>query len=294
MGYGFKAGYSGMVVSGGSLKVNAEAGATVSVTKDGRTKTKTAGLDGVAFFTGLTSGDWLITMTDGERITQKTVTIDADFEVIITFFSATINVTYPAGSVCTATDGVTTFTAPDTSGSWACVVPNTGTWTFAVAGKGWTDSVEIAKDGDTVSVDLTAHWYYRDGDTRDAITGGWQQTKYYSLNAGTVSFISSAIALVANTNCGATVVTTGKVTIAEDTLCAEVGLSSGSGQVYVGVCDGISNISPMTQACVEMQAGVVNVVRLDVSGLKGQTVNVFVLFIARASGGVVVGRVYGE
>jgi hypothetical protein len=37
-------------------------------------------------------------------------------------------VSYPAGSTCTASNGTTTLTAPDTSGNWVCKVPNAGTW----------------------------------------------------------------------------------------------------------------------------------------------------------------------
>ena len=51
----------------------------------------------------------------------------------VALFAATIHVTYPAGSTCTATDGVTTIPAPDSSGTWDCIVSNTGTWTVTIA-----------------------------------------------------------------------------------------------------------------------------------------------------------------
>ena len=35
-----------------------------------------------------------------------------------TSFSATISITYPAGSTCTVTNYKKTWTAPNTSGSW--------------------------------------------------------------------------------------------------------------------------------------------------------------------------------
>lgn len=59
---------------------------------------------------------------------------------------AFIVVTYPAGSTCTASDGTTTLTAPDTSGSWVCKVPNAGTWTVSC-----TDGTDTA----TASVSIT-------------------------------------------------------------------------------------------------------------------------------------------
>ena len=72
-------------------------------------------------------------------------------------FAATINVTYPAGSTCSATDGTTTLTAPDTGGSWACVVPNTGTWTVTCTDgtSTATMSVSITEDGQSKTTSLT-------------------------------------------------------------------------------------------------------------------------------------------
>lgn len=142
--------------TGGTLMVTAPAGVTVTVSKDGKTKTKTSGADGLAVFKGLKSGQWTLTITDGEQTAQKTVTITADYSTAITFFAATINVTYPAGSTCTATDGVTTLTAPDTSGTWACIVDNAGTWTFtAVKGELTNSAVVNATEETTYSAYLT-------------------------------------------------------------------------------------------------------------------------------------------
>lgn len=141
--YGFGSGSGG---TGAKLTVTAPAGCTVTVAKEGKTKTKVADSSGAAVFKGLSSGVWTITITDGEQTAQKTVTITADYTAEITFFSATIHVTYPAGSVCTATDGVTTLTAPDTSGTWECIVPNAGTWTVSVNDT-VSDSVEIVAEG---------------------------------------------------------------------------------------------------------------------------------------------------
>ena len=135
--------------SGGTLTVTAPAGCTVTVSKDGKTKTKTAGADGVAVFKGLATGQWTLSITDGEQTAQKTVTITADYTTAITFFAATIHVTYPAGSTCTATDGVTTIHAPDTSGTWDCVVPNAGTWTVTIANGEDVGSVAVEVQQET-------------------------------------------------------------------------------------------------------------------------------------------------
>ena len=146
--------------SGGTLTVKAPVGATVTVSKDGKTKTKTAGADGVAVFKGLSSGDWLLSITDGTQTAQKTVTITADYTTEITFFAATIHVTYPAGSTCTATDGVTIIPAPDDSGTWDCVVENAGTWTVSLD-SGLAETIDVTTSGETYTID---RWYlYEDG-----------------------------------------------------------------------------------------------------------------------------------
>ena len=157
--------------SGGTLTVTAPAGCTVTVSKDGKVKTKTAGADGVAVFKGLSTGQWTVTITGGSQTAQKTVTITADYSTAITFFSATIHVTYPAGSTCTATDGVTTLHAPDTSGTWDCVVPNAGTWTVSLD-SGFAETVDVTTSGETYTVNK---WpIFSKGEVKSG--GSWQST----------------------------------------------------------------------------------------------------------------------
>lgn len=71
-------------------------------------------------------------------------------------FSATINITYPAGSTCTSTNGTTTLTAPNTSGTWACIVPYSGTWTISCTNgtKTVNSVVSITTNGQSVSVSI--------------------------------------------------------------------------------------------------------------------------------------------
>lgn len=156
--------------TGCTLTITAPAGATVTVSKDGKTKTKNSGASGVVVFKGLETGTWTITITNGTDAATKTVEIKADYETQIGFFSATINITYPAGLACTATDGVTTLTAPDTSGTWACVVPNAGTWTVSLS-SGFAEKVTVAVTGESHTINK---WYvYKDGDQYTDLTGGW-------------------------------------------------------------------------------------------------------------------------
>lgn len=164
--------------SGGKLTVTTPgAGITVTAARDGKTKTRVSGADGTAVFKGLESGDWVLTITDGERTSVPvSITIKTDYATALTFFTATINVSYPEGSSCTATDGVTTLTAPDTSGTWACVVPNAGTWTVTATdgSESKSETAEITTDGQSVSVSIDYGFdLYKAGDERIAVTGGW-------------------------------------------------------------------------------------------------------------------------
>ena len=168
---------TGPGISGGALTVTTPgAGITVTAARDGKTKTRVSGADGTAVFKGMESGDWAIAITDGSQTAQKTVAVTTDYAVALTFFAATINVSYPAGSVCTATDGVTTLTAPDTGGTWACVVPNAGTWTVTATdgSESKSETAEITTDGQSVSVSIDYGFdLYKAGDERIAVTGGW-------------------------------------------------------------------------------------------------------------------------
>ena len=163
--------------TGATLTVTAPAGCTVTVSKDGKTKTKAAGADGVAVFKGLESGEWTLTITSGSQTSTKTVSIIADYSTAIAFFSATINITYPAGSTCTATDGTINLDAPDTSGTWICIVPNAGTWTISSSStdgsKTSSRDVSITESGQSESATISyIYWAFDEGNSVD-YTGGW-------------------------------------------------------------------------------------------------------------------------
>lgn len=198
--YGFGGGSGG---TGATLTVTAPAGCTVTVSKDGKSKTKVAGADGKAVFKGLETGEWTITITDGEQTAQKTAMVTADYAAEITFFAATINVTYPAGSACTATDGTTTLTAPDTSGTWECVVPNAGTWTVSLD-RGYQEKVNVTASGNTYTL---KNWHlYNAGVDCTAVTGGWAGKGMKSRSSSTLTAaaptITTGSAYITATNAG--------------------------------------------------------------------------------------------
>lgn len=71
-------------------------------------------------------------------------------------FAATVNVSYPAGSTLTCTDGTTTLTAGDTSGEWTFTIHNAGNWTVtATSGSNSaSQTVSITTSGQSEQVEL--------------------------------------------------------------------------------------------------------------------------------------------
>lgn len=169
--------------SGGTLTVTAPANVTVTISKDGKTKIKNSGTSGVVVFKGLATGTWTVTITGDGKTAQKNVVVTTDYSTMIAFFAATINITYPAGSTCTCSDGTTTLSAPDTSGTWACIVPNAGTWTAAATDgvENTSESVSITTDGQIAAIELSyLLWLYKSGNTYNAVTGGWSVAEHPS------------------------------------------------------------------------------------------------------------------
>ncbi len=146
--------------TGCTLTITAPVGATVTVSKDGKSKPSKVTTTGTVVFKGLETGTWTITITNGSDTATKTVEIKADYSAEITFFSSTINIAYPAGLTCTVTDGKTTLNAPNTSGTWACVVPNKGTWTITAGD--WSGEAVITATGQTETVRV-AKWIVKNG-----------------------------------------------------------------------------------------------------------------------------------
>ena len=95
-----------------------------------------------------------------------------------TSFSATINITYPAGSTCTVTNYKKTWTAPNTSGSWTFKANEIGIYTVkAVSGsKGNEEEVLITAEGQVATVTLTFEMILFDGGDNTSVTGGWAHT----------------------------------------------------------------------------------------------------------------------
>lgn len=261
---------------GGTLKVNAPPLVAVTITnKAGKTKTKTANADGMAIFKGLASGKWNVTIVNSDgKPTTITADVQTEYTVTIAFFSATINITYPADSTCTCTDGTTTLTAPDTSGTWACVVPNVGTWTVAATdGNDSTNkSVSITADGQTENVVLsyTLVLYEKNGETVD-----WSYKAYdYSVPSVNMTLDTLKSQYGEANARRPTLYTTAKHDISSyDTLFGSFDMQ-GSGGIYLGILS-----SPPTNGSEVDKVGFVSRANgsgakvnltLDISGFTGE------------------------
>ena len=250
--------------TGGTLTVTAPANVTVTVSKDGKTKTKNSGTSGVVAFKGLASGTWTLAITDGSQTSSKPVVITANYSTVIAFFTATINITYPAGSTCTCSDGTTTLSAPDTSGTWACIVPNAGTWTVTSTSETETDSkaVTITTDGQSISVELSyALFLFKPNAPSDIIAGEWEMPANSTVTAEAELAVNS----VNNFNSGRiiSVRTKGQIDLTEySTLQATCKASGGSNtklEVYSG-----SSVVASTAIGTDLTT-----VTVDISALSG-------------------------
>lgn len=167
--------------SGCTLTVTGVANDTATLTKGSKTYTKTFDSSGKAVFKGLSGGTWTAGMSNGTESTSRNVNIVADYAVTLAYFTATITVTYPAGSTCTCANGSTVLTAPDTSGSYTFTVTNTGTWTVNCTDGTQTASttVSITADGQSATAKLAYNLrLFDNGDECTSVTGGWTNAGY--------------------------------------------------------------------------------------------------------------------
>lgn len=153
--YGFGGGQGG-----GKVSVKIDPGSLVTLTKGDKTKSATADSSGWAVFKGLDSGLWKIVATLNGHTANDSTLVELNKAVHLTYFTATINITYPAGLTCKATNDSTVLTAPDTSGTWDCTVDKTGTWT--VTAGDLTETVTLNATGETRAV-ILARWIVKNG-----------------------------------------------------------------------------------------------------------------------------------
>ena len=174
-------------------------GQTVTISDGQDTYTGTFDNTGLCIIQGVTiTGSATVTSTDGVNTATGTLTMPyfGNYSIALSFFSATVNVTFPYanGATCTLSDGVTTLTA--NTSPMAFVVPNTGTWvaTCILDGQSKTQSFTITTDGQTEShtfeygtINLTFDNEFR-GLTVTCANGGTVISKTAPISGNTMAF----------------------------------------------------------------------------------------------------------
>ena len=138
--------------SGATLVVSSPANVSVTVSKDDKSYTKNSGSLGSATFKGLATGTWTVVISGNGQTATRTIEITADYAITIAFFSATINITYPANSNCVVANSGGQTVASDTNTgtsakTWTATVDATGTYTItatATDGSGKTKSTTVS------------------------------------------------------------------------------------------------------------------------------------------------------
>ena len=108
-----------------------------------------------------------------------------------------IYATYPAGFVCTCSNGVDTYTAKDTTGFWLFAGLAIGSWTITAtdpSGENEPESlpVEITSEGQVANIELSlgTNLFYN-GNQYTGLTGGWSDSGWsIDVNGGTSGTVS--------------------------------------------------------------------------------------------------------
>ena len=101
-----------------------------------------------------------------------------NYEATYYYFTATINVTYPAGATLTCKSGGTTYTATTSTGSYQFKVHAVGTWVVTATqnGESVSSNVVITSDGQTESVELSFVKIYGISRDKTASSPVWART----------------------------------------------------------------------------------------------------------------------
>lgn len=142
-----------------TLVVTVPAGSLVTVSKDSYSYQQTA-TNGSASFVLPVLGQWTIKAELGEQEATRTVDVDnlgQTYELTVSYFSATLNVTAPTGATVTATSGLNSVSGTVTSGTTvALTIPVAGTYSVVATfenANSQAASVAVEEDGETYSAE---------------------------------------------------------------------------------------------------------------------------------------------
>ena len=170
------------------LVVTAPTGSAITVTDGTTTLT---GTGGTVTFSLPNYGAWTVTATLSGQSASATVTVDTvkQYSTTLTYFSASITVTFPSGSTCTCVNGSTTITASTTP--YTFNVPNAGTWviTSTNGSESASESVVITTSGQSESVTLS----YKPTASTTATSGVTYSTDLSGITAAKLKLYGEAI-----------------------------------------------------------------------------------------------------
>ena len=141
------------------LAVTVPAGSLVTVQMDSYSYQQTA-TEGTASFVLPALGQWTVQASLNEQTATRTVDVDnlgQTFQLTVSYFAATLNVTAPTGATVTATSGLNQVSGTVQSGTTvALTIPVAGTYSVVAAFDGANSqaaSVEVTEDGQTYSAE---------------------------------------------------------------------------------------------------------------------------------------------
>lgn len=103
----------------------------------------------------------------------------SDYEATYYYFTATINVTYPAEATLTCECGGTKYTAETTTGTYAFKVHSVGTWTVKAVDGAESESTQVVvtSDGQVANVELSFVKIYGISRDKTASSPAWARTE---------------------------------------------------------------------------------------------------------------------
>ena len=165
---------------------------------------------------------------------------------------AVIGVTYPAGSVCTCTDGTKTLTLKDTSGLGIFLIPYAATWTVSCTDgtKTASKAVVITTEGQSESVTLSYELVLLSG------TIGRDNWNLITSGNDTISFNNSGI-VSTNTGYATAGVTKSKLDVTNyNTLKVDFNLSANSNNdVLIGISESRNSFSDINSSYIYENPG---------------------------------------
>lgn len=186
----------------GIIRVTYPAGDTCTC-KNGSTTLTANASDGITVFLVPNTGTWTLTVTNGTKTATKTVSITATSRfanVTLAYFTATLNITYPAKSTCVIKNSSGAQVASDTNTgtaakTWTATVNAKGTYTVTAtatdgSGNSKSQSVEITAEGQSVSVELSYRYYlFKEGSgAQNGFTFNAVDTGLFSVSASKIVF----------------------------------------------------------------------------------------------------------